>query len=262
MALVITPGPLPENYARADSSSFLETFVNQTTVRNFSFSNFDIDLTFISSQTDQPSATRGHLWFQRGQGQLRFLDDPDRGDSRYTNTTFMCICPRREIMVEAAHTNFISSDPTTRIPALGVAVPRFPPNPEVLFQYYRDVNLRQTIKSDPYFTPGVSKSMHTAWLMTDTPVSGYPMRVVEWGFTPARMACGVSSVAGANLKVRALGGPGGEIYSSAWHSRSATWVGETFFFNYGVVAHTTGLTNSPYINVVFKRPVCEFWWYV
>lgn len=252
-------GPLPENYTRADASSFLEAWVLGTTFDEFTSDQFAADLSFVASQTDEPTKKRGLLWFQRGAGQLKFLEDPDRGDSRYTNTYFVGLGPTREVIVEYGRHIQHEAYSGGYNPAGGLLLPRFPPTAQVLFEYYRDSERRQTAKVDPY-TSALVRAMSWPYISADTGLSGYPVRAVEWGYCTAQMASGVTDATGEHLAFsRAASLTDNSFEQPFMHCRLNAWSAETLAFKIGIVAYGSGATGL-HTSLVYKRPIVDFFW--
>ena len=94
MALVITPGPLPEDGTEIAVRDTLTEFVNNTNIANIDFSAFQgSKLNLVVSATDPPATelrNRGTLWFKRGQGTLyQWLIDANITEANVTNTQGM-----------------------------------------------------------------------------------------------------------------------------------------------------------------------------
>lgn len=254
----VTSGPLPENYTRADASSFLEAWVLGTTFGGFDANSFSTALSFVASQTDAPTEKRGLLWFERGAGQLRFLDDPDRSDSRYSASQYCRICPTREILVEPCRVG-LHAAASTYNPAGGILMPRFAPTAEVLFSYFRDSQRRQTVKVDPYASAQV-RAMSWPFIAAETSSSGVPVRAVEFGYCTVYMASGVTDTVGEHLSFsRAASLSDASQEQPFLHCRFNAWSGETLAFKVGVLAYSSGATGL-HTNVAFKRPVIDFFW--
>jgi hypothetical protein len=81
MPLTITQGPLPSDNTQVDPSTFVATWINNTTVVGLPSGAFaGGTLQFVYSQTNAPASAErfvGMLWFQRGNGRLWKWDKPD-----------------------------------------------------------------------------------------------------------------------------------------------------------------------------------------
>ena len=101
MALIVDPGPLPDDGTRINVDRTLDTFINNTNVRNFGPNEFigNEDVNFVVSQTDAPevaSRTPGMLWFARGEGVLYFWDAQQASESL---ALWVAASNRKEIVV-------------------------------------------------------------------------------------------------------------------------------------------------------------------
>lgn len=243
----VNPGPLPDDGEYVDSSAFIEAFVNGTTVGDLPSSAFNVDFSFVASQTDQPATKRGLLWFQRGAGRLWFFDDPDSGNSRYTAVVPVSIAPTREILVQGA-------GPTR----MGGMMGSRRETSTQLAQYYRDGTNKQTriLQVDDAETH-YSRQSAARFLAQNSAPSGYPCRAVEWGYCTALMASGVSNTPGSYLKTR--GNDAANPADWACHSRFTAYSGETGYHGYGFCLSSGGSTGL-YVATVYKRATADFYW--
>lgn len=255
-ALRVHHGPLPQDGERVNADSFLEAWVAGTTFGNFDASSFDVDFSFISSQTDEPSATnRGRIWFQRGTGKLFFREDPDRGDSRYTANHWCQIAPLREIIVQ------VNTRPTNtalyhpHIPGIWVAAEHHTAS-SVLQQYYADVNNRVTQKVETQMN---GLAAQCPYILSSTPVSGYDTRAVEWGYCTALFGSGVSAGAGAFAMLNDRAADQGGFSGTFLVAGINAWSGETGRPLIGIFTQTCS-SSSPFTATIFKRASTVYDW--
>lgn len=86
MAIIVNPGPLPNDGTRINVDRELDTFINNTNVYNFGPNEFagNEDVNFVVSQTDAPATSirsPGMLWFKRGEGVTYFWDAQQASES-------------------------------------------------------------------------------------------------------------------------------------------------------------------------------------
>lgn len=101
MALIVVPGPVPNDGTRINVDRDLDNFINNTVVRNFGPAEFvgNEDVNFVVSQTDAPATstrTNGMLWFKRGEGVLYFWDSQQASESI---AEWVAISNRKEMVV-------------------------------------------------------------------------------------------------------------------------------------------------------------------
>ncbi|MEE8522191.1 MAG: hypothetical protein V3S83_12595 [Gemmatimonadota bacterium] len=111
MALIITPGPLPDDGTRIKISATLNAFVSGTLLQNFGEDEFsgESDITFMVSQTDAPATnirTRSTFWFKRGEG-VAYLwtlhPSPTEAPTAVTEGNWVAVSNRKEQLVQIAH---------------------------------------------------------------------------------------------------------------------------------------------------------------
>lgn len=108
MALVVVPGPVPDDGTRINVDRDLDNFINNTVVRNFGPAQFvgNEDVNFVVSSTEPPATstrTTPVLWFKRGEGVLYFWDAQQASESL---AEWVAISNRKEMVVR------IQSGPT------------------------------------------------------------------------------------------------------------------------------------------------------
>jgi hypothetical protein len=108
MALIVDPGPLPDDGTRINVDRELDAFINGTKVRNFGVNEFSSNeaVHFVASQTDAPATstrTAGMLWFKRGEGTMFFWDAQNASESL---AAWVACSNRKELVVR------IQSGPT------------------------------------------------------------------------------------------------------------------------------------------------------
>ncbi len=108
MAIIVAPGPLPDDGSRINVDRELDTFINNTTVRNIGANEFQGSeaVNFVASQTDAPATsirTAGMLWFKRGEGVMYMWDAQQASESL---AEWVAVSNRREVVVR------IQSGPT------------------------------------------------------------------------------------------------------------------------------------------------------
>lgn len=101
MALIVVPGPLPDDGTRIHVDRTLDAFINGTNVRNFGPNEFagNEDVNFVVSQTDAPATSMrsiGMLWFKRGEGVLYFWDAQNASESI---AEWVALSNRKEMVV-------------------------------------------------------------------------------------------------------------------------------------------------------------------
>lgn len=105
MTLEITPRWIPKDGPGFRPERDLRRFVENVDISGFGASNFESNLSFVTAQTEEPSgATRGSLWFKRGDGRLYIYDmdfyGPHSYDSAYTGTgLWVALSDRKEVLV-------------------------------------------------------------------------------------------------------------------------------------------------------------------
>jgi hypothetical protein len=98
MAIVVNPGPLPDDGSRINVDSVLDNFINNTNVNNFGPDEFvgNEDINFVVAQTDEPTSNVPLLWFKRGEGVLYFRDAQSSGESI---AEWVAMSNRKELVV-------------------------------------------------------------------------------------------------------------------------------------------------------------------
>lgn len=261
MTLAISPGPLPQNDSRVEASEFLPAFVSGTEIKNIGLSEICCNsLSFVLSQTDTPDTPfRGLFWFQRGKGQLWFYDDPDRGNSRYTDAKFVGVGPVREILVEVNRPSILG----------GVLSMNYSGYSSTAAQYYRDFYNRQTLRCTPDTrtpTGGSAQSRLSSFmfLAAESAPSGLDCRAVEWGFVSGWFGCGASMAAGAYAKAhdnQPIWGVYGDEEDYVLHSRLTAITGESGWRMIGIMAATGG-TDVNFLATIYKRPTVDTFWFL
>lgn len=105
MALTIIPRWVPKDGPGFRAERDLKRFVESVEISGLGASNFGTDLNFVTSQTLEPSgATRGTLWFRRGDGRLYIYDKDFYGshsyDSSYSGTgLWVALSDRKDLLV-------------------------------------------------------------------------------------------------------------------------------------------------------------------
>ncbi len=261
MPLIISQGPLPNNGDRVDPSTFLEEWINGSSVAGLDALSFHSSLHFITTQTAEPAGLltrRGTIWFKRGTGAWYFRDEIDRNDSRYTgseNNMWLAIGPSREIAAEIQNTHSLAgvgmvvtiTDPESDI----VSGPAFDQT-GFANGHGRFVPFYRGIRAG---TQSPTKITMAALIATTSAYSGLPARAIEWGFASAAISSGGSNVArGAFGKIRVAG-------TSDWflHPRTIAWTNETLYQNVAVILDTNA-TTSVHRALVFKKPGPDWAW--
>lgn len=260
MALIIEQGPLPDDFDRLFKAIELEVWVNNTTIVNIDNTSFDLDVTAVASQTDQPDTKRGLFWFKRGEGHLFFQDDPDRGDTRYTGSPLVSIAPNREMVVQIDGGGETVTLGACCHMAHGLQAAH-------LDRFYQDFTGRQTSFISPVVdVTNATEGRISNWCLfiQDTPKKNFEARGLEWGYGIGLMASGVSSVAGTFLKSPTDADSVDGFFESGkdnslLHCRN-TDVSEQGLRIFGLCVFTSGVT-EPHQLQVFKRATSNVSWY-
>ena len=114
MALIVTPGPVPQDGTRIRIAEEMTAFVQGTDITGFGKDNFvDAPIDFVISATDPPatdSRTRGTFWFARGEGTLYNWQaepiqsgnfSPSEAGSNVSQAHWISVSNRKEIMVKS-----------------------------------------------------------------------------------------------------------------------------------------------------------------
>lgn len=259
MPLIVTVGPLPNNGDRADASTFLEDWINGTSVIGFDNSSFNSSINFVTTQTNTPAlGKRFAIWFKRGEGTFYFRDEIDRTDSRYTgpeNNVLLALGPHRTIAVENQNT-------AVSLHGVGDALTHPTSDNFADLLAFEDVHfVTHHGRRVPFYrghrvgTFNPTKTSMYCVFAIDSGYTGLPVRAYEWGFASVLIASGGSNVARgafAKVKLEAL---------DEWflHPRAAGWTGETSYLNAAVIVETNA-TTSMHLATVFKKPGFDWAW--
>lgn len=252
--LTFNMGPLPRNGDRADASTFLEEWVNNTDVAGIGADSLSSDVALVTSQTDAPSGAlrkRGQLWFQRGLGRLWIFDDPDRDNTTYSSNQeqFVRIAPDREILMEVDQSISAGQVVWMRRPASAMTA------------FYKDSKGRQTGQFFSHGNLNGSGASGRAGIYTyvaqEAIVTGRTGRCTEWGFCGGLIASGFSD---ALVFVKMNRADPLQEYGYLY-PRAVGWSGET---NYQIIGSLTesNAEGNLHIRTIFKRPTTDYAWIV
>lgn len=250
MSLIINQGPLPNDGDVVHPETFLETWVNNTTVAGLDEGALFFNLTIVVSATTAPEPRRGLLWFERGAGKLYIRESLDRGAAKYTTKDYWVpIAPMRAVFYEGGSTSQKGGAASYDVGSSGP-----------LDSYYADTFARHipvyTQNSSTLTGPATRQGVHTL-LALDSGASGQPVMAVEWGFVQGLIASGGSNtIRGSFAKTFRLGtGPSFALL----HPRVGGWTGETNYDTVGIILETNPTTDV-HLATVYKRPTKDWLW--
>lgn len=251
MSLIVNQGALPADGDTVQPATFLEDWINNTTIAGLDEGALFFTLKIVVSATTAPEPTRGLFWFERGAGKLYLRESLDRGGAKYPVKDFWVpIAPVRAIVYEGGSASAKG----------GVGSMSTGEDPGVLDSFYADTFGRHipvyTQNSSTLTSPATRQGIHTL-LALDSGASGFPVLAAEWGFVQGVIACGGSNVArGAFVKQHRLAlGPDFGVLNP----RVGGWTGETNYDTVGVIVETNA-TTSLHLATIFKRPTKDWMW--
>lgn len=206
MSLILNQGPLPNDNTVVDPFTFLENWINNTTVAGLPSGAFSGGtLQFVYSQTNPPALAErflGMFWFARGEGRLYKWDAPDLPSGlTYSTRDWVPLSDRRVVWARAV-TNVPLGAP------VAFASPSAASNMDIL-TYSASANNSEDALPRPIwalstFSGGSGQSnassnfiSETNFIAYETALSGTLFRAVELGFVTALEASGESGNQGA-----------------------------------------------------------------